>query len=394
MANKARANAHPQSMTMAEVRQKNNGHANLLKRSSPTYEVSLGAQSPTALGQTLTWKIKNTGYITGFYLTLSLTTVIGVAAATLSPRGLYAYITRIRFVDYSNTDRLNLSGYQLFVRNSVISSRDSLAGMSNLASASSVSQVLAGVTSGIINPNVTLTVGTNVQKLIMYIPVAANVDAGDLRGMLLAETTEGEARLIIETASTLYTNGNDDSVFNGAPTSTVAFSAATFELFQIYYYPQAVKGILPKPMLDMRTIYELNGNARSLDNFSAGTDKFISLMNNRVVKRLYLNYQNNGILGGSTGNELTSFKYLVGGSNFISVLPEQVKQFQQLARVGTPLPKGSYFFEWDHGIKTDNFGATQVAITPGGTLVAPYVEYMSENLILANSPLSSIAAQG
>jgi hypothetical protein len=382
------------TLNAADLRQMNHAHANLLKRSSPTYEVSLGAQSPTALGQTLTWKIKNTGYITGFYLSVSLTTVIGTATATLGPRGLYAYITRIRFVDYSNLDRLNLSGYQLFIRNSVTSARDSLAGMSNIASASSLSIINAGVTSGIINPNTTLTVGTNTQKLIMYIPVAANIETGDLRGMLLAETTEGEARLIIETASSLYTNANDDFVFNGAGTTTVAFSAATFELWQVYYYPQMVNGVLPKPMMDMRTIYELNGNTRSTDNFAAGTDKFISLMNNRVVKRLYLNYQNNGVLGGSTGNELTTFKYLVGGGNYISVLPEQVKQFQQLARVGTPLPKGSYFFEWEHGIKTDNFGATQVAITPGGTLVSPYVEYLSENLLMANSPLSSIASQG
>jgi len=380
--------------TMHDLRQMNNAHANLLKRSSPVYEVSLGAQSPTALGQTLTWKIKNTGYVTGFYLSMSLTTVIGTAAATLSPRGLYAYLTRIRFVDYSNVDRLNLSGYQLFVRNSVVSARDSLAGMSNIATATSQSIITTGITTGLINPNVTLTVGTNTQRLLMYIPVCADIESGDLRGMLLAETTEGEARLIIETANALYGNANDDFVFNGSGTTTVAFSAATFEVFQVYFYPQAVKGVVPKPMMDMRTIYELNGNTRSTDNFSSGTDKYISLMNNRIVKRLFLNYQNNGVLGGSTGNELSTFKYVVGGGNFISVVPEQIKQFQQLQRVGTPLPKGSYFFEWRHGIKTDNYGATQVSIVPSGTLVNPYVEYLSENLIMSNSPLSSIASQG
>lgn len=377
--------------TMAELRQKNNAHANLLKRSSPLYRKALSSQVLTSLGQTARFKVLNSGYLTGFYVTMSIVTSIGTAAATLSPRGIYAAINRLRFTDYAQVDRLNLSGFQLFVRNSVVSSAGGLAGMTQTPSALSTSISSAGITSGFTNPTIDLTVGTRTEKVTFYVPVAKDIRRGDLRGMIDAENVEGEAYLNIELASLLYANGSDDYMFNGAATTTATLTSATFDVVQEFYYPQKIQGVLPRPLLDMKTVYELAGAQRTTDNLSAGADKIINVMNNRSIRRVYVNYQNNGILGGSAGNELSRLKFLIGGSNYIQDVTEQQQQFIQLQDIGVTLPKGSYYFEFDHGLETSSYGIAQLAVQPGGTLVNPYVETCFENLYTIGAPLSAVA---
>jgi len=377
--------------SMGELRARNNAHANLLKRSSPIYRKALSPVTLTSLGQTARFKVINSGYLTGFYVTMDLTTVIGTATATLSPRSLYGAISRIRFTDFSQVDRLNLSGYQLFIRNSVNSYYTGLAGMTLIPSAGSTAIATGGVTSGFTNPNTTLTVGTNTQRLTFYVPIAKDAQRGDLRGMVNAESVEGEAYLNIELASLLYANASDEYVFNGAGTTTATLSTVTFNVLQEFYYPQAVNGVLPKPVLDMKTVYELAGAQRTTDNLSSGADKVINLPNNRSIRRAYLNYQNNGILGGSSGNELSRLKFVVGGANYITDVTEQQQQFLQLQDQGVTLPKGSYFFEFDHGLETSSFGIAQLAVTPGGTLTSPYIEMMFESLYTIGAPLSALA---
>lgn len=378
--------------TMAELRHKNNAHANLLKRSSPLYLKSLSSQVIDSLGQTARFKVLNSGYLTGFYVTMTIVTPIGVAAATLSPRGLYAAINRIRFTDYAQVDRLNLSGYQLFVRNTVNALHPHLAGMA-LASGADQSASLAvpGMTVGYTNPTINLTVGTRTEKVTFYVPVARNAQRGDLRGMIDAENVEGEAYLNIELASLLYANGNDDYMFNGAATTTATLTSATFDVVQEFYYPQKIQGVLPRPLLDMKTVYELAGAQRTTDNLSAGADKIINVMNNRSIRRVYVNYQNNGVLGGSSGNELDRLKFLIGGSNYIQDVTEEQKCFMQRQDMGHDLPKGSYYFEFDHGLETSSYGIAQLAVQPGGTLVSPYVETCFENLYTIGAPLSAVA---
>jgi len=376
--------------TVAQLRAQNNSHAALLKRSSPVYRKALSSQTLTSMGQTARFKVINSGYITGFYVSISLVAAIGTATATLSPRAIYGAISRIRFTDYSQIDRLNLSGYQLFLRNSVNSFYTGLAGMSLTPSVSSVALGTGGVTSGFTNPNQTLTVGSPTQKVTFYVPIAKDMQRGDLRGMIDAENVEGEAYLNIELNSALYANGNDDYMFNGAPTTTVTLTSCQIDVVQEFYYPQRVGNVIPRPSLDMRTVYELAGCQRTTDNLSAGADKTINLMNNRNIRRVYLNYQNNGILGGSSGNELAKLKFVIGGANYIQDLTEQQQQFIQLQDQGVTLPKGSYYWEFDHGLETSSYGIAQLAVTPGGTLVTPYCEVLFENLYSIGSPMSSL----
>lgn len=376
------------ALTQAQINAISNRHANMLKKHSPLVQTSLGTYTGSAGGQVRV-RLRNVGYITRLFAKVTINTTIATATATLSPKGLYAALTKIRLTDFANNERINCTGFNLFMRNSLRNQKSGLAGMSYLASNNSVSQDVEGVNSGFTNPNTVLTAGTTNQTLVLEIPVCKG--NGDLRGMIDANTIEGESWLTFDLASTLYGNGDDDKVFNGAATTTVAFNSASIEVIQEHYLPQQVGGVYPHPLRDFKHVYELSGIVRSSADLASGTDKLIPMMNNRDIRGFYLSYLNNGVLGGSSGNELSRFKYVVGGSNYMLDVPEWQQQFIQLEKMGITMPKGCYFFDFPQGIETQNFGVSQIAVTPGGTVTAgASLEWMFESLYRIGQPLSSL----
>ena len=378
-----------QGLTRQQIRGLSNQHANMLKKHSPVYINSLGTFTGAAGGQ-IRIKLKNVGYITRLFADIKINTTIGTLAATIGPKGLYAAIPRIRFTDFAQNERINCSAFNLFMRNSLRASASGLAGMTYLASNNSVAQNVQGLTSGFTNPNVNPAVGTNDQRLFLEIPVCKDKMKGDLRGMVDANTIEGESYVTFDIASSLFANGNDDFVFNGAATSTVAVNTVSIELFQEYYLPQKVNGVEPHPIYDMSLVYELNGLARTTADLATNTDKLINVMNNRDIRGFYMSYLNNSVLGGSAGNELARFKFLVGGSNYVRDVTERFHQFEQLEKVGITLPKGCYFWDFPNGLETQHYGTSQFVVTPGGTLVSPSIEFMFESFYQIGAPLSSM----
>lgn len=375
----------------AQMRQNNAGNANLLKRTTPLTLTALPSQSTTAAGQVIRTKLKNVGYIGGLLVTVTATVNIGVAAATLSPRGLFALINRVKLTDYSNTDRINVPAHLLWLINCVQDQTTGLAGMPNLQSSSAIAQNLVGLTSNYANPVLPLAVGAQTLSCTFYVPLAYDLARGDLRGMMDAGTVEGEAVLSLEMNPTIYANGNDDSVFNGSGTTTVALTNTTVDVLQMHYFPQADgQGRMPRPMIDLNTVNEIV-SSKMTDNISVGSQKVINLLNNRDVRRVVMNYQNGGILGGSgTTNGLSRFQFLVGGAIYIEDITEQQKQFLMLQKLGTTMPKGSYFYEFPHGIQTKNYGTTQIGVFPTGTLSSPYLEVGYQSLYrVGNAALSS-----
>jgi len=372
-----------------QMKQMSHRHANMLKKHSPIIKTSLGSYTGSAGGQ-IRVRLKNVGYITRLFIDAQISTTIGTAAATIGPKSIYAAFPKIRVTDFVNNERINCTAFNLFMRNSLRAVQSGLAGMSFLASNNSVSQNVVGVTSGFANPDVNPAIGTNTQRLFLEIPICKDMQKGDLRGMLDANTIEGESWLTIDLAAALFGNADDDKMFNGAATSTVTFNSATIEVFQEHYLPQHVGGVYPHPVEDFAHIYELSGVTRTTADLAALTDKLIPIMNNRDIRGFYLSYLNNGVLGGSTGNGLLRFKQVVGGSNYLIDITERMQQFEQLEKIGISLPKGAYFMDFPQGLETQNFGTTQIAVQPGGTLVTPSLEFMFESLYRIGAPLSAL----
>src|SRR5262245_8490471 len=90
----------------------------LLLQSAPRMRKDLGVYTG-ALGQTTRVQIFNVGLLTALQIAVTCPITIGVATATTSPRAPYNLINRIRLTDYDGTDRVNWSGFQLFILNCV-----------------------------------------------------------------------------------------------------------------------------------------------------------------------------------------------------------------------------------------------------------------------------------
>src|SRR5437870_462740 len=86
-----------------------------LLASAPRLRKKLGKFSTLNLGDTTRIKLFNVGVITRLLVLVECTVAIGTAIATASARAPYNLINRIRLTDYDGTDRVNLTGYQLFM---------------------------------------------------------------------------------------------------------------------------------------------------------------------------------------------------------------------------------------------------------------------------------------
>src|ERR1700733_6506975 len=94
--------------------QQNLAMRQLLLASSPRARKNV-ITSTAPLGGTLRLKLFNVGVITKLMLQVNAAVTIAVAIATVSSKAPYNIIQRARLTDYDGTDRINLSGFQLFI---------------------------------------------------------------------------------------------------------------------------------------------------------------------------------------------------------------------------------------------------------------------------------------
>lgn len=325
--------------------------------SAPAMRKNLGNFTGGVPGGTTRIKLFNVGVTTRILLDVIATVDIGTLAGTLSPKAPFNLINRIKLTDFDGTDRINASGYQLFILNSV---RRRMAYGYNNGSQTAV------LTSPVI------PVATGASQTIRFqleIPLAYD-PASDLRGALLTQTAVGEAWINIDWNTLLVSNGNDDAVYNGTGTTTVVQSAGTtFQInaFQEYLLPQPMaNGQVPLPTLDLLTVYEFNGALRSSDNIGANQEKLFNYPNVRSVIGFYANFINNGVMNPAT-TDISKFRLIANGNNvFKEYLPTD-KLFEQRIYMhdGSDLRKGSYFeTHRQKPIETALFGNVQMGITP------------------------------
>lgn len=369
-------NNSPQKMIMqnAQLRQ-------ALLASAPRMRKSLGLFSGGTPGSTTRLRLFNVGITTKLILDVTLSVDIGTATGTLSEKAPFNMINRIKLTDFDGTDRVNCSGYQLFVLNCIRSGQ--YYGYNNNA-ATTVATNSPAVPA--------LTAGTGkVFRFQIEVPLAFS--ATDLRGALLTQTAVGEAWLNIDWNSLLVANGNDDALFNGAATTTVALTSGTtidVRVFQEYLLPQPVAGQVPLPVLDLMTVYELAGGLRSADNIASGSEKLINYPNVRSVLGAYFNFINNGIMADAY-TYLSKFRLIANGNNVLREYLPTDKLFDQRCALNShsDIRKGTFFeLHREKPIETALFGNIQYGLTPTGTITGTTnIEVLFESFYTKGSML-------
>jgi hypothetical protein len=262
-----------------------------------------GASGGGTLGGTTRVKLFNVGVTTRLLLDVIMTYDVVTAAMVATNKNPFNVMSKVKVTDYDGTDRVNCSGFQLWVWNCV--RRRMNYGYNN----GSATAVLA-------DPSMTLTVGvTRSLRFQIEVPLAFD-PATDLRGAMLTQTAVGECNLTIDWNSVgVSATANDEAIFTSA-TGTLANVSFAVNVYQEYLLPQAIGGQVPLPTFDLMTVYEFAGALRSSDNIAAGSEKLFNYPNARSVIGFYLNFINNSIMNAAT-TDITKIRVIANGNNVI-----------------------------------------------------------------------------
>jgi len=325
-----------------------------LLATAPRQRKFLGSTTASGKGTTQRMKLYNVGITTKVIIDVSMTYDVGTANATISPKGPFNLLDRVKLTDYDGTDRVNCTGFHLWLINCI---RDrTIYGYNNESQTSVLSA-----------PVYDLTVGTSrTMNFQLEIPLAYD-EFSDLRGALLSQTSVGEAWLTIDLNNLTYANANADAVFNGAATTTISNESITMNVFQEYYYPQALpNNVVPIPQLDLMTVYELGATVKSYDNIAANAAKLINYPNQRQVLGMYTTFTNNGVMNAAT-TDISQFRLIANGNNVQREYRPRDKLFdQRLFMAGHADTRVGTYFELHRTqpIDTALYGNFQYEITP------------------------------
>lgn len=361
---------------------------NILLSSAPRMRKNLGTFTGS-LGQTTRVQLFNTGLITNVQIAVTCPITIGVATAVPSARAPYNLISRIRLTDYDGTDRINWSGFQLFVLNCIRMRMPYGVNNDGPIVNANGSTVLGGI---ITNPNTPTGVGNGTIQFVLDVPLAYDPEA-DLRGMIMAQTAVGVMYVSIDWAASLFTANNLDAVYVGAGTTTVVVQAGitgpSVQMWQEYLMPQAVNGQLPLPAIDMQTVYELAGNIRDNSNLAINTPKILNYPNVRSVIGAYFNYMNGTAM---LATDMTEFDLVANGNNYLrqdTLLSQQIRQRNFLT--GDIAPGTYWYLHRTKPIETALFGNIQAYLTPTLVNANAAIEFGYESFYTKGSALPGLS---
>jgi hypothetical protein len=337
-------------MTQAvDLLQQNNAMRAALLATAPRMRKKLGVFGPFQIGESMRQKLFNVGI--GTSLDIMVTASVDQSAAlTASPRAPFNLLDKIRVTDYDGTDRINCSGYQLFLNRTVRQNANELNGYHNTP-AKSATYALPSVPT---NADGTL-------RFCLNVPFAYDPES-DLRGAMLMQTAVGEAFLNIDFNAQAFSAGNDDAVYTAG--TLVGLTDIYVTVYQNYLNPLQIGNQVPLPMLDLQTVYELNGSLKSSDSIAVGTEKLLNYPNVRTVLGTYLEYVNGGVMqAGST--DVTAVNLIANGNTKIQEWGPFDLAHKIREQIGCDLPVGSYYISSRaRPIETQLYGNVQLGITP------------------------------
>lgn len=328
-------------------------------------------------GKTTRIKLKNAGVLTKIGIVVTANVTIGTAAATLSPKAPYNLLSHVRFTDFDNVDHVNCTGYQLWQLQSARNATPAYLNNEGTAKTNTM-------------PSTPIAIGAQVIKFYLEIPIAYDPES-DLRGAVYAQTGLGDMYLNLTYNSLIHANVDDDAVYNGAPTTIVTFDSVSVDVYQHFLQPQPVDGILPLPMLDLMTIYDINGGTRITDNLSNGQERLLNYPNARSVIGFYANWINNGIMS----DAFSAVRLIANSNQIIQAYTRDTIQMAMRSRINGDFPRGTIYLNTrSTPVDSRIYGNVQMGVTfsaaPTGNF---YLEQMVESFAMKGQALPTVSNQ-
>lgn len=352
-----------------------NARANLLKNGVPMIR-RLAVQT-AALGSEIQIIPDRVGIITGFLVHISAPVDVTVAA-TASPIGPIGLVSRISYTDFSNTKRVDTSGFGLSTLNSV--KHREIAGLSYAGAPGTFDTDIYNLPTAVGNASIDVSV---------WIPLAYDA-ASDLRGAVLAQTNVGSQYIKIQTPNALV--GADPLLFPYTAGTVATTGNVSVEVYQFYLQPQGANPIDSTPLVDVSTIYSVQGGIQDMSNIASGVQKYLDYPNNRTVLSAIIQYENGGALtlNGSDINQIT----LIANSNtnFREMSPRLVRELMRATMRGDTAPSTYYISSRQNPILTQLFGNVQLRFDLNTVNVGTsYFVQQYESMYPSGAPLPGIA---
>lgn len=342
----------------------------------------VGTFTGNALGSTLRVKLLNVGLTTGIQLQVR-TNVTTTGTVVQSPIGAFALTPQVIFTDYNQIDRVNTDAYSLqalraFKRKRIDDSWAPATIFPNSTVAPSVSALPSGVV-------------TN-QPLSYFIdvPLAMDVENGDLRGMSLSQAVVGEQFISIKFADTILGADPTKNVYTSATTAVIVGDIIV-DVYQEYLQPQSMDSL---PFMDLSTIYEIKGLFNSNSDIAVNGQKLINYPNVRTVFSSLHNCFDNGTF--MNGTDITSLQLLVNSSQILREDSYITKKRWMVDEVQGEIGQQCiYNSHRSAPISTAIYGNVQFALN-FGTITGganTFIQSQFESLYASGTPLPGISTQ-
>jgi hypothetical protein len=333
------------------------------------------------LGSPVRVPLDRVGVCTG--VTLQFTVPINITAtATASPFAPYNFGQLITYTDFAGLQRVITNGYQLHALNCFKGHK--VAG--NAVNYDYVPGSEVGINTNI--TNVPTATGTANLTFFVYVPFAYD-PSSDLRGAVLAQSIYGEHYITVTTPSTLVGTDPLASPYTAGTVAMQSGAQVSIQAWLHYIMPQ--QGVNNLPMVDLSTIYAIEGNYNDSSNWVAGQPKYLNWPNNRAILSA-LHIIDSGATGGVLNETNITSITLLGNSNTnIKELLPSLLRYQMRYQLGTDMPSGVlYMPSRSQPITTQLYGNVQTKLLMATAPTNTYSLSQYESTYLSGTPLPGV----
>lgn len=333
------------------------------------------------LGQQVRIPLDRMGITTGVMLDVQIPVTI-TGTATASPFAPYNLVQLLTYTDYSGLNRHLTGGFQLHALNCFRGQ--------NLSNNAVNGAFLVGTESGLDTNILSMptAAGSATIRFQLYIPLAIDPNS-DLRGAVLSQTIYGDHYITVQLPPQLV--GTDSYVcpYTGASTVVVDNTKKiVIQAYQNYIMPQ--QGVQNLPMIDLSTIYAIEGGTTDTANIAAGQSKYVNWPNNRAILSALHVFDNGGAVI-PNGTDVNRIVLLGNGNTNIREMSVPILRNQMRYALGADLPPGVYYIPSRmQPITTQLYGNVQTQFDIQTANAGAYFSSQYESTYLSGTPLPGI----
>ena len=345
-------------------------------------------------GQVYNIPVRPVGLVKKFVLELQMSvTVGGTETQTLTQYGPANIFSNVTFYDLSNYQRVNTTGWHLFLIASVKQKFNYSGSPSIYGTAyTNDSPVNAKAQWGAIRAPASYTAATTLQ-MFFEIPVAYSDT--DLRGAMYAGVVSATSQIQLTLNPNFFVAAGADATLAVYQSSTAVLgkiNSMTLTVHQNYLDQLPMSNSGPVlPTIDMSVMYLLNQTA--FTGMTVGQEFPVVYANYRSFLSTCVIYDNGGTL--NAGTDINYFALQTANVTNVFKMDPALLALRHRMALNNDLPNGSYYF--DHRskpISTMNYGNMQLVVNPitaaaGSSLLVGFESLAQANQLVQAGSLAA-----